>query len=124
MANMSLGGYTFDKQPSGMTFVAKDRDVAYQKTYTSVALFSWGASYIGKVIEVSWNFLTTSQYASLQTIYEADVQVVFNPQDGTSKTFNVEVLSLDGEYFIYLDNSTNHYRKNAKMQLLIMSEVT
>lgn len=123
MANCSLGTYTFIKQPSGMTFIQKDREVAYQKTYSSVALFSWGSSYIGKVIEVSWNYMTTSQYASLVTIYTGDVPVVFNPQDGSSKSYNVEVLSLDCEYHIELNNDTGHYRKNVKMQLLIMSEV-
>ena len=123
MANCSLGTYTFEKQPSGMTFIQKDREVAHQKTYSSVALFSWGASYIGKVIEVSWNYITTSQYASLVSIYVADVPVVFDPQDGTSKTYNVEVLSLDCEYHIQLANNTGNHRKNVKMQLLIMSEV-
>jgi hypothetical protein len=123
MSNSVLGTYTFSKQPTGMTLIQKDREVAHQKTYSNVALFSWGASYIGKPIELSWSIMTSSQYASLQTIYEADTQVVFDPQDGTAKTFNVEILSLDGEYFIHLSNAAGHYRKNVKMQLLIMSEV-
>lgn len=123
MANSVLGTYTFARQPSGMTLIQKDREVSYQKTYSNVALFSWGASYVGKIIEISWNIMATDQYASLQTIYEADAQVVFDPQDGSSKTFNVEALSLDGEYFIYLSNTTGHFRRNVKLKLLIMSEV-
>jgi hypothetical protein len=123
MANMSLGAYTFTKQPSGMTMIQKDRKIAYQETYTSIAAFSWGASYIGKVIEISWNVMSTAQYTSLLALYVADVPVVFNPQDGTSKTFNAEILSLDGKYLIHLDDATGHHRTDVKMQLLIMGEV-
>jgi len=120
MANASLGSYTFDIMPSAMTLIQKDREVAYQKTYTNVALFSWGLSYVGKVLDLTWEFMSDSQYTSLQTIYIADVPVVFNPQDGTSKTYNVEVLSLDGEYYITMSGGD---RRNVKMSLLIMSEV-
>jgi hypothetical protein len=123
MSNMVLGSYTFATQPSSMTMIQKSREVATVKTYASVALFSWGATIVGKTIELGWLFMTTSQYASLQTIYEADVPVVFNPNDGSSKTYNVEVISLDSDYFIKLDNSAGNHRRNAKMRLLIMSEV-
>jgi hypothetical protein len=122
MANMSLGGYTFAKQPSGMTMIQKDRTSAHVRTYTSVAFYSWGASIVGKVIELTFNYITTAQYASLQTLYEADTSVVFNPQDGSSKTYNVEILSLDSEYHIQLNNTTGNYRKETKLKLLILSE--
>lgn len=123
MSNMVLGSHTFVKQPATMTLIQKDREVAKVKTYSSVALFSWGASIIGKTIEISWPFMTTSEYASFQAIYEADAQVVFNPQDGSSKTYNVELLSLTSEYFIHLSNASGHNRRNVKLTLLIMSEV-
>jgi hypothetical protein len=123
MSNMVLGTHTFIKQPKTMTMIQKDREVATVKTYSSVALFSWGASIVGKTIEVGWPIMTTSEYASFQTIYEADAQVVFDPQDGSSKTYNVELLSLISEYFIHLNNASGHYRRNVKLTLLIMSEV-
>lgn len=123
MSNMVLGTHTFVKQPATMTLIQKDREVAKVKTYSSVALFSWGASIIGKTIEISWPFMTTSEYASFQAIYEADAQVVFDPQDGSSKTYNVELLSLTSEYFIHLSNASGHNRRNVKLTLLIMSEV-
>jgi hypothetical protein len=123
MSNMVLGSHTFVKQPATMTLIQKDREVAKVKTYSSVALFSWGASIIGKTIEISWPFMTTSEYASFQAIYEADAQVVFDPQDGSSKTYNVELLSLTSEYFIHLSNASGHNRRNVKLTLLIMSEV-
>ena len=123
MSNMVLGTHTFVKQPAAMTLIQKDRIVASIQTYTSVALFSWGASIIGKVIELVWPFMTTSEYTSFQAIYEADAQVVFNPKDDSSKTYNVEVLSLDAEYFINLSDTSGHLRRAVKMRLMIMSEV-
>lgn len=124
MGNMVLGTCTFDSNPSGMTFIQKDRDVAHKKTYSSVALFSWGASYVGKTLELSWDYMTTGQYDDLRDIFEADAEVVFDPQDGESKTFNVEVLALNGEYYQYLEDATGNHRKSVTMQLLIMSEAT
>jgi hypothetical protein len=67
--------------------------------------------------------MTTSEYTSFQAIYEADAQVVFNPKDDSSKTYNVEVLSLDAEYFINLSDTSGHLRRAVKMRLMIMSEV-
>lgn len=123
MSSMVLGGYTFADEPSDMTFIQKDRSAAFQRTYTSIAIFSWGASYVGKVLELSWLGMTTSQYASLLALFIADVPVVFDPQDGSGKTFNVEILSLDGKYFIDLENAAGNHRLDVQMELLIMSEV-
>lgn len=124
MSNCVLGTYTFVKQPTGITFIQKDKSIAYTSTYTSVATFSWGLSYIGKVIEVSWNYMSTTQYDSLQTLYVADVPVVFDPQDGEAKTFNVDIISLNGDYHVQLSDATGHMRKDVKMQLLILSEAS
>ncbi len=121
--HMVLGGYTFADEPSDMTFIQKDRSVSFQQTYNSVAVFSWGTSYVGKVLELTWLGMTTSQYASLTALYIADASVVFDPQDGSGKTFNVEILSLDGKYFIDLENIAGNHRLDVKMELLIMSEV-
>ena len=123
MSNMVLGGYTFVKQPGGMTFIQKDKPIGYVETYSSVAVFSWTPTYAGKVIELSWNIMTTSQYDSLLTLYTNNAAVVFDTQDGETLTFNVEILSLDGQYLIHLNDTTGHYRINVKMQLLILSQV-
>jgi hypothetical protein len=120
---MVLGTYTFVKQPGGMTFIQKDKPIAHVPTYSSVAVFSWTPTYAGKVIELSWNIMTTSQYDSLLTLYTNNAAVVFDPQDGETLTFNVEILSLDGQYLIHLNDTTGHNRINVKMQLLILSQV-
>ncbi|NPU84371.1 MAG: hypothetical protein HPY65_07765 [Syntrophaceae bacterium] len=124
MPNATLGTLTFAQNPDTMTLIKKDRDVAWVKTYTSVAIFTWGSSYEGKKLDLAWSYMETSEFDDLEDIQDADAQVVFDPQDDSGKTFNVEILALDGEYHLYLDDDTGHYRKNVKLTLLIMSEAT
>ncbi|NPU85556.1 MAG: hypothetical protein HPY65_13850 [Syntrophaceae bacterium] len=122
MPNATLGSLTFASNPDTMTLIKKDRDVAWVKTYSSVAIFSWGSSYAGKKLDLAWSYMDTGEFADLEDIQEADAQVVFDPQDGSGRTFNVEILALDGEYHLYLKDDTGQYRKNVKLTLLIMSE--
>jgi hypothetical protein len=124
MANMVLGSYTFASNPSSMNMIQKGLTVAHKETYTSVALFSWGATYAGVILDLEWDYMRTDQWSSLDTIYQADTAVVLNPNDGTSKTFNVHVLSLDGEYHISFEADSSHSRKNVRMRLLILSEAS
>jgi len=118
MANISIGGVTPADNPTSMTLVRPDKKNAVVETYSSVAYFSWGASIVGKIIELVWDFMSTSNFTSLDALFTADAVVVFNPQTGT--TYNVNILSLDGEYFLGVQDDL---RKNVKMQLLIMSQV-
>jgi hypothetical protein len=124
MANMALASYTFEKNPTNVDdIIRKKRRVSSIKTFTKVAVFSWGVSIVGQTIVLNWDYMPTGMYESLRTLYEADSQVVFDPQNGTSKTYNVEVMDLSGKYFIYLDNASGHHYQNVKLSLLIASEV-
>jgi hypothetical protein len=124
MANMILDSYTFDKNPGKMTMVEKDKFASSLLTYTSVAYFSWGATLVGKVITLSWGGMTTTQFDTLQNKYEADTEVVWEPNQGDSadRTYNVEMSRLVGEYHISLLDSASD-RINVEMDLVIMSEV-
>lgn len=122
MANMILDLYTFAKQPGDMTLLEKDKHADTLLTYASVAYFSWGVSIVGKVINMKWGGMTTTQFNTLQTKYEADVQVVFDPQDGNGKTYNVEIIRLKGDYHLSLLTSATH-KINVGMDLVIISEV-
>lgn len=120
MTNMTLGSYTFATNPSGMDVITPIRYAAKVKTYTSVAFFSWGTDIVGQVLRLMFNGISTDQYDQFLTLLEADAALVFDPQDGESKTYNVEMLNLNGEYFIFLDSG---YRRNVTLDLLILSEV-
>jgi|LGOV01.1.fsa_nt_gb hypothetical protein len=125
MANMSLGGTTFASNPSKINpVIGPERKVAKVATYSSVAFFSWGASIVGRVITLSWELMPTAQYAALQTLYAADAAVVWDPQDGSGKTYNVEILDLTGDYFVMLADAADNHRQNVTLPLLILSEVS
>jgi hypothetical protein len=123
MARMSLGAYTLLQNPIEAGVIEKDKSCASVLTYTSVGYFSWGTSIIGKQVILGWNYMRSDQYASLQTLYEADVPVVFNPQDGRSRTYNVEITNLSGNYFEKLTTPSSVFRKDARLTLLILSQV-
>ena len=124
MANMSLGALTFTAQPSDMTCLDADRSCAEVQTYSSVGFFSWGASLVGKKIELSWSYMPADMYEDLKTLESNDAGVVFDPQDGTGITYNVEIKSLYGKYCLgKVDYASTTLRKDVKMILLILSVI-
>jgi hypothetical protein len=125
MAKMTLGTCTFTRNPSEMTVIKADRICASEPTYAGVAFYSWGPSLIGKEIELYWPAMPIEQFNDLQEIYEADASVVFDPQDDSSDTFNVQVLDFNGKYHITPTvNENGGKRKDVRMVLLIMSEAS
>jgi len=124
MANMTLGGYTFEKNPTSIDgVITKDVPMAIVKTWESVKAFVWDPTYKGKEVPLNWTGMSATMYDQLQAIYEAQASVVFDPQDGEGKTFNVLVRKLTGTYYKNLASSTSHYRKNVTLRLVILSEV-
>lgn len=125
MAKMVLGSVTFERNPSEMTVVKKTRPSAAVDTYTSAAFFSWPARIAGQKIELRWPFMSITQWNDHQEQLEADAQLVFNPQNESSKTYNVEMMEFDGKYHI-TPNVTDGagHRKEVRMLLLILSEAS
>lgn len=118
MSNMILGNYTFAHNPDNFPVIKKKLTLAHVETYENIAVMSWGSSYAGVILTLTWNLMRKTQWDELYEIYEEDAEVVFDPQDGNSKTFNVRVLRLDGSHFLGLS-----LYKDVTMELLIMSEV-
>lgn len=123
MPNMILGGLTFNRNPTKMTMIIPDKHCAYEKTYSSVAFFSWGTSIVGKELELEWTNMRSSDFDSLDTMFRADAEVNFNPQAGTGKTYTVNIVSLDGAYQRILGSAVGVWRSDVKMILLVMAEV-
>lgn len=121
MANMVLGTYTFANNPIGFPIPQKKRAATSVETIGGVEFFSWGVFVAGRKVDLSWQWMSPGQFSSLAQILEADAQVVWNPQTGTS--YNVQVLDLDGEFHGDLSSSA-HYRKNVRLTLLIMGVST
>jgi hypothetical protein len=121
MANqMSLGAYTFALNPTGFTMPVKKRAVSAVETVAGVEVFSWGTFIEGTPLVLEWGKMSPAQFNQFNSLLEADAQVVFNPQTGTS--YNIELVSLAGEY--HLDQTANApWRKNVRLELLIVSQV-
>jgi len=122
---MSLGSYTFERNPTidqSTPLVVKKRHWAAVQTYSSVAFFSWGLDYAGSEISLPWSTCTNAQFLALNSLFEADAVVIFDPNDGRGKTFQVQITDLVGEFMLRL-NGDNPWRKNVRMDLLIIGEI-
>ena len=125
MANMSLDAYTFDFNPMDpLQLIRKKRAVAAKKTYSAAVTFSFPATIAGQKRKLNWKYMPTSMFATLDTKYTAGGSYVFDPQDGSSKTYNVEIMDFDGEYHLDLEDTAGNYYKNVVMELYFLSEVT
>lgn len=121
MANIVLGGVTPSREPSDRPMIRPRKRSASIDTYSAAAFFSWGLSVIGQEVEFYWDYLPASDFDNLDTIYANDAQVVLNPNDGSGKTYNVNIVDLDGKYHIGVDDA--FVRKDVRLTLLIMSQV-
>lgn len=118
---MTLGSYTFAINPNEpVPIVSEERRGLAIKTFGGVEFFSWGTFIAGKEIKLPWSFMSTAQYNQLLALLVADAQVVWDPENGS--TYNVEILSLHGEYHLSAAAGAA-YRKNVELKLLILSEV-
>ena len=123
MAMMVIGGHTCSRNPLPDKDLSPIRYYAKKGTYTSVAFFSWGVSIVGKEVTIVWDYMSKSEYDALQAIYVADNEIVWDPKDGSSKSYNVQILDFYSTYVGDVPDSAPFHRKDAKMDLLIMSEV-
>ena len=119
--------YDFILLPGKMTMIREDKICSSELTFSDVAYFSWGASIIGKPITLHWNACPASQFAKFDTFYASDLPLIFDPtltEVPADTTYNVEMTSLDGDYFLGgYDTGAGSWRENVTMTLLILSEV-
>jgi len=120
---MILGEYTLIHYPTAFTQPRPQRSNAYQETMESVAHFSWGFYTAGKIIDLAWDYMPSEQFDALDEVFLGDDEVVWDPGiSGLSSTYNVQILAFDGEFHESVGTSTEIWRKNCKMSLLILSE--
>lgn len=115
---ISIGGHTPLINAGGCSIVKPDKPSATKPTYGGVAYFAWPATIVGKVIELTWNMLNASDFATFDGFYSADTTVVFDPDNGSGTTYNAKITELDGTYYLQYQ-----YRTDVKLKLLILSEV-
>jgi len=124
MANMSIGGYTLKHNPSEMDPIESEKSAATIPTYGGGAYFDFGMFLIGTDKNFRWSYMEADEYATLRTKYVASLPVVFDPQDGSGKTYNVEIKQFYGSLFRKFGSAAGTFRKDVKMTLFLISEVT
>jgi hypothetical protein len=77
---MKLGTYTLEWTPDNWTLPKEDRQIDFVKTYSSVAVFSWGATLIGKKLELEWDWMTRKMFEDLAILEAADTALTFDPE--------------------------------------------
>jgi hypothetical protein len=115
---MALGSYTFYWNPDRWDEPREAKSSSVLNTYSSVAYFSWGLLLPGKRILLEWNWMLVDQWNQLRAIYEADVPVIWDPENGN--LYNVEVMNLDGQ-LAEVVGIAGQRRENVKVSLVIIS---
>lgn len=123
MANMAFGAYTLVNNPAKISVIKKNRYNAIVDTYSDVSHFSWTSTIVGKRLSLFWNFMTAAEFNTLNGYCEDNDDKVFDPQDGSAKTYNVKITSMDADYLIFLTSAAGVYRKDVSMEVLIISQV-
>jgi hypothetical protein len=125
MANISIGGVTPDSNPSSLTVIKAAKSSAIVKTITSATQFNWGTVLPGSPITARWDLMRETDFAALDALMDADGTKVLNSQNGSTKTYNVWLVSFDGEYHLEIGDgdSTSVYRKDVVLEMILESEV-
>lgn len=119
---MSIGAYELTHYPSGFTIPKPERSNAYLPTMASVAHFSWGFFWPGKIIEIEWNYMPSVQFDSLDAVFQGDVEVEWDPGiPGISDTYTVQILNFTGDFHEAVGTEAEIWRRNCKMTLLILA---
>ncbi len=116
----SLGGYTFFWDPDRMGIPEKKKTVSVVPTYGGSAIFEWAAILQGTRVELEWEFMPKGMYSTLRELYlQTSTSFIWDPATG-GNTYNVQIESLKGEYFI-TGLHGHAYRRAVKMVLNIRS---
>jgi len=101
MANMILGEYSFEIDPSQVMGLDADslltpKAVATADTLTSQVIFVWPAVVAGAEVVLEWERMDDAMWEQLQTMAESTSTYEFNPQVGAT-TWDVMVMSLTAQ---------------------------
>ncbi|MDH4319955.1 MAG: hypothetical protein OEV73_00500 [Desulfobulbaceae bacterium] len=123
VTRMSLDGYTFARNPpaAGVGDIAtKGKAAAVVQTYSSADVFEWPATIVGKTVTLSWPFIPAGQHTTLAGKFEAPGSKVWNPQDGTGKSYNVAIIDYPGTS---CKQYNAEFMKDVTLTLFILSQV-
>lgn len=117
---MTLGGVAFQRDPNSCTDPREQRFTSVVRTYGGIVFFSWGLFLEGVEIELKWRLMPETMFNQLQTLLEADEEMVWDPKSGT--TYNVQIRSLEGSY-VETSLLNAPWREDVTLKMVIISEV-
>jgi len=118
MATITIGSCTPALGPNAMTVIQAYKPIAVCQTYGGVSYFGWPATIVGKELTLEWPLMSKADFDALNALYAADAVVVFDPNDGSGLTYNVNITALTGRYYM-----RSAWRSEVRVTLLIMSQV-
>ena len=122
---IKLGGYAFAYDPSRISPIIEPRKIcAAVQTYEGAAFFQFGdARLAGQEVTFFWDVLTSTQYGELVTLVETGGELVLDLFGDASVQYNVNIMSLIGDYFLSIEETDSFDRENVELVMLVMSEV-
>jgi len=123
MANMSIGGHELRHNPNKWDPFEPEKCNAVMETYEGGVYFSWGLFLVGTVKSFEFTYMEADEYKILKDLYEAEASVVCIPNDGSGKSYNVEMKYFYGTLFRKFGFDAGTIRKDVVMELFIVSEV-
>lgn len=123
MANMSLGGVTPRANPSTFPLIRPVKPTATVKTHGGGAYFGWAAMVAGESYDFTWDYLESEDFDDFDALYVADAPVTLIPNDGSGKSYSVNIKALTGEFLLLQASGSGVLRKNVKMTLYIIVEL-
>lgn len=120
--SMVLSTTTFARDPFSMDMIRPEKICQSVLTYSSVQYFSWGSTIVGKQVNLRWNAMPSTMFDALDTLYTNDTVILWDPNiPGKTGGYNVNILDLNGDYYISQESSAKYWRINCVLSLLIMS---
>lgn len=114
--------YTFEQDPYYMTEIRENKDDAVVDTYEGAEYFEWDETIVGKSLTLKWHACPATQFDQFKAFRIGGKALVFDPDIGTGKTYNVRMINpFDGDYLI---GEISSWRENVVITLFILSEVT
>jgi hypothetical protein len=77
---MKINNCTFEWKPWQYTIPESVKSNAVVLTHTSIGYFSWGASVVGKRVELIWSDMSSKQYEKLRSLYISTSPLVWYPE--------------------------------------------
>jgi len=121
----SATSYQFARNPNAMNTINAVRYVSSVLTYSGAEVFSWGSSLVGKKIMLHWDYMPPAMFDKIQWYVENNLGFSWDSTgasggtSGVSGTYDVQILSFEGEYFKRVPSTSGEQRKNVNLLLFI-----